>query len=185
MIAVGSTNKIKVQAVEEAAQDYPVLAGLPVQAVAVPSGVADQPMSLEEIITGAKNRAKNAFHLYPECRYSFGIESGLFQVNSVETGFLEASFCCIYDGKNNYVGMSCGFEVPKQILNFVLEKKMDLSQACLHSGITANTHLGSAEGLIGLLTKGRVNRKEYTRQAIVTAMMQVEHAHWYQSCSNQ
>lgn len=181
MIAVGSTNQVKVQAVEELVKEYPDLAGLPVKAVSVPSGVADQPMSLEEIITGAKNRAKNAFAACPDCLYSFGIESGLFQVSSVETGFLEASFCCIYDGKNSYVGMSCGFEVPKKILNFVLEKKMDLSQACYHSGITNNTSLGSAEGLIGLLTKGRVNRKEYTRQSIVTALMQVEHANWYQN----
>lgn len=179
MIAVGSKNVIKVQAVEEVIKEYPSLTECSVQAFAVTSGVSEQPLSLEETILGAQNRAKSAFAACPSCRYGFGIESGLFQVNGTGTGFLEACICCIYDGLNCFVGMSCGFEVPKPILNFVLEKKMDLSQACFHSGITSNQNLGSAEGLIGILTNGRVNRKDYTRQCIVTALMQVEHSHWY------
>ena len=179
MIAVGSKNVIKVQAVEEVIKEYPSLAGCAVQAFAVTSGVSEQPLSLEETILGAKIRAQSAFAVCPSCSYGFGIESGLFQVNGTETGFLEACICCIYNGSNYFVGMSCGFEVPKPILNFVLEKKMDLSQACFHSGITANQNLGSAEGLIGILTKGRVNRKEYTRQCIITALMQVEQSQWY------
>jgi inosine/xanthosine triphosphatase len=180
MIAVGSKNIIKVQAVEEVVKEYPLLAGYSIHAFDVTSGVSNQPLSLEETTLGAKNRAKHAFGACPSCRYGFGIESGLFQVNGTETGFLEACICCIYDGTSHFVGMSCGFEVPKPILNFILEKKMDLAQACFHSGITSNPNLGSAEGLIGILSKGRVNRKEYTRQCIVTALMQVEHSHWYQ-----
>ena len=180
MIAIGSINPVKIQAVEEVVKEYPALTGYSIKTFSVPSGVSDQPLSLDEIIAGAKNRAKSAFDACPGCSYSFGIESGLFPASGVQTGFLEASICCVYDGTQSFIGMSCGFEVPQQILNFVLEKKMDLSQACYHSGITSNTQLGAAEGLIGLLSKGRVNRKDYTRQCIVTALMQVEHANWYQ-----
>lgn len=179
IIAVGTTNQIKIQAVEEIVRDYPQFAHAKVHSFASPSGIADQPLSLEEIITGAKNRAKHAYLACDGCVYSFGIESGLFEAKGVQTGFLEASICCIYDGVDYYTGLSCGFEIPPQILKLVLDHNRDLSQACYESGVTTNTKLGAAEGLVGILTKGRINRKEYTKQCVTTALAQIEHAHWY------
>lgn len=180
IIAVGTTNIIKIQAVEEVIRNYPQLAKANVYSFSVPSEIAEQPLSLEEIITGAKNRAKNAYVACDLCDYSFGIESGLFEANGTQTGFLEACICCIYDGDNYHIGLSCGFEIPPPILTLVLDKKRDLSQACYESGITTNSKLGASEGLIGILTKGRVDRKEYTKQSITTALIQLENAVWYQ-----
>ena len=179
IFAIGTVNPIKVQAVEEVIKDYARFERVSIQSYSVSSEISEQPLSLEEIISGAKNRAKNAYQLCEGCDYSFGIESGLFEAVGTQTGYLEACICCIYDGENHHTGLSCGFEVPPQILGCVLDKNMDLSQACYHSGVTANAKLGSAEGLIGILTKGRVNRKEYTKQCIKMAMVQIEHADWY------
>ncbi len=179
IIAVGSTNQIKVQAVEEVIAGYPDLAQAQVVSLAVPSAISDQPLSLEEVVRGAKNRAENAFAACKGCTYAFGIESGLCEAPGIKTGFLEACICCIYDGKHHMLGLSCGFEIPPAILERVLEEKMDLSQACYHSGITTNAKLGAAEGLIGILTKGRINRKEYTKQCVITALIQLENAPWY------
>lgn len=179
IVAVGTKNNVKVQAVEEVIKGYPYLANAQVQSFSVPSGIAEQPLSMDEIIQGAKNRARNAYSACANCVYGFGIESGLFQVGGSHTGFLEASICCIFNGKQFHMGSSCGFEVPPQILSLVLNKNLDLSQACLESGITANEKLGSAEGLVGLLTKGRINRKEYTKQCIMTALIQLENVEWY------
>jgi inosine/xanthosine triphosphatase len=57
-IAVGSLNPVKVNAVrlalERAGFDFRL------QGVAVPSGVAEQPIGLEEIVSGARRRALNA-----------------------------------------------------------------------------------------------------------------------------
>lgn len=183
IIAIGTTNVIKVQAVEEVLVDYPTLAHAKLISVSVPSGISEQPLSLEEIIKGAKNRAKNAYDACSTCDYSFGIESGLFEAVGAQTGYLEACICCIYDGADTYLGLSCGFEVPPQILQLVLEKDRDLSQACHESGITKNPKLGSAEGLIGILSKGRVTRKEYTKQCIVTALIQLENEALYKQQS--
>ena len=58
---------------------------------------------------------------------------------------------------------------------------MDLSQACLDSGISTNTKIGSTEGLIGILTKGRVDRKEYSKQCVMAAVLQLENNDWYRS----
>ena len=139
----------------------------------------EQPLSLEEIIQGAKNRAYNAFQASQPCSYSIGLESGLFKAPGTMTGFLEASICSIFDGTNHHIGMSCGFEIPPAILELVLTKKLNFSEACHHAKITEHAHLGSKEGLIGLLTKGKIDRKKYTKQSIITALIQLENASWH------
>jgi inosine/xanthosine triphosphatase len=178
-LAIGSTNRVKIEALEEVLKEYPDLAGATVISCVVPSEISEQPLSLEEIIRGAKNRAKNAFTASSGATYAFGIESGLFPAPGTQSGYLEASICAIYDGSCHYIGLSCGFEVPEQILNLVLQEKMDLSQACHHSGVTSDPKLGSGEGLIGILTKGRINRKAYTKQCIMTALVQLENSRFY------
>jgi inosine/xanthosine triphosphatase len=180
LIAIGTTNTAKVQALEEVLKGYSIFENT-VQIIpfSVPSGVSDQPLSLQETIEGAKNRAKNSFIGCDSCSYGFGIESGLLEAPGTRTGFLHVSVCSIYNGKDHYVGLSTGFEVPPAILSLVTDKKMDLSQACLETGISTNTSIGSQEGLVGILTNGRVDRKEYSKQAIRSALVQLEYAEWY------
>lgn len=179
LVAVGSTNEAKVLAVKEIIVSSPQFSKVQVHSIPTHSDVADQPISLQETIRGAKNRAKNAFNKSGECIYSFGIESGLMEAPEVSTGFLHISVCSIYDGENYYTGLSTGFELPPQILELILVKKMDLTQACLYLGISSNEKIGSEEGLIGILTNGKVDRKEYSKQCITTALLQLENAKWY------
>jgi len=51
-IKVGSTNEIKVRAVQEILQDYSHLKDAIISAVDVSSGIADQPKSLEDYPRG-------------------------------------------------------------------------------------------------------------------------------------
>jgi inosine/xanthosine triphosphatase len=178
-LVLGSTNIAKVQALEETVRDYPHLAGATVVSLSVPSDVTDQPLSLEETIQGANNRAKNAFEASHPCSYGIGVESGLCTAPGTETGFLHVSVCSIFNGTRYYAGLSTGFEIPPAILTLLTDKKLDLSQACIESGITTNHQIGSTEGLIGILTKGRIDRKEYSKQAIRSAFIQLECAEWY------
>lgn len=179
IIAVGSTNKAKVAAVKEAVKGYSFLAKHRLFSFSTASGVSSQPLSLEETIRGSKNRAVKAFAVCESCDYSFGIESGLMEAPGTQTGFLNICACTVFDGVDSYLGLSCGFEVPPKILQYVLEQKMDLSQACLTSGITKNAASGSTEGLVGILTNGQIDRKEYTKQSIIPALAQLTHASWF------
>jgi inosine/xanthosine triphosphatase len=181
ILAVGSTTPPKVEAVKEIAKDYPVLGSAQVVPIAVKSGVADQPLSLEETILGAKNRAQQAFQKCEGCHLSFGIESGLMQAPGTQTGYLNVSVCSIYDGKNHHIGLSTGFEVPSPILKLVLEQNIDLNKACYQAGITDKAEVGAEEGLIGILTNGRVTRQQYSRECIARALIQLEHANWFAS----
>ena len=179
IIAVGSTNGVKVSAVEDVIEGYPMFADAKIVSVSVPSDVSDQPLSMEEIITGARNRATKAFEACPGCKYSFGIESGLYEAKGVKTGYLESTICCIYDGKEYHYGLSCGFEIPPKALEAILKKGMNLNDACFEIGLSTNKSLGAAEGLVGLLTKGRINRYDYTKQCVTTALIHLENAKLY------
>ena len=75
----------------------------------------------------------------------------------------------------------CALEIPRKIVEFVVGEKggCDLSQACNRAGIVADEKLGEGQGLIGILTKGRVDRKEYTMQAIKTSLIFLENRKWF------
>eukprot|EP00128_Syssomonas_multiformis_P018868 Colp12_sorted_trinity150504_noHs@16553 len=185
-VVVGSTNEVKIEAVKEVLQEYILFKDVPVAGVKAASEVSEQPMSLEEIIAGAKNRAKNAAAMREDCKYAIGLESGLFPAPGTATGYLEACICAIVvrneEGRfigNAKIGISSGFEVPRAILDIVHNEGLDLSSAVNKAGLSTNPRLGEAEGLIGILTKGRVLRKAYTKQSITMAMLQLENTELY------
>lgn len=179
IISLGSTNPIKIQALEETLKDYPMLEDARILSFAVPSGVSDQPLTLEETIRGAKNRAKHAYEACLVCTYSVGIESGLFEAPGTQTGFLETSVCCIYDGKHYYIGLANSIELPPPILELVLKHNLNLSQACYEVGLASDPKLGASEGLRGILTKSRINRKTNTKFSVISALVQIENPKLY------
>ena len=170
-IVVGSANEVKVNAVKELASDYDFLGGVEVRGVDVPSGVSSQPKSLDETIQGAMNRAKAAFC---ESGYGFGIESGLMQVPHSKTGVMDICVCAIFDGSQVHLGLSSAFECPRDVTELMLGGGIDMQTAFYQCGYTKNPKLGAAEGAIGILTKGRIDRKEYTKQAVRTALIHLE-----------
>ena len=170
-IYIGSTNKVKVDAVREIIEDYPHLNGAEIYPFDVASGVADQPKSLDETIQGAMNRAKAAFE---DCTYSIGLESGLMAVPNTRSGFMDVCVCAIYDGAEYHLGLSSGWEAPKQVMHYMLTEGLNMNDAAHKAGLTKNPNIGSAEGLVGLVTKGRLDRKAYTKEAIRTALIHLE-----------
>lgn len=171
-IIIGTTNKAKIEAVEEIIEDYDFLSGSEIEGVSVESGVSDQPLSLDETITGAMNRARLAFS---NCDYSIGLESGLMTVSKAKSGYMDLCVCAIFDGEEFHLGLSSAWEFPNpEVMKMMLEDGLDMSQAINKIGLTNNPKIGSEEGAIGILTKGRLNRKEYTKQALLTALIHLE-----------
>jgi inosine/xanthosine triphosphatase len=170
-IRVGSANPSKIEAVREILLDYSHLKDFVVAGFEVRSGVSDQPKSLEETIRGAMNRSKGAFD---DCSYSFGIESGLMQVPNTKSGYMDVCVCSIFDGREYHLGLSSAWEAPKQVMELMLQKGLNMSDAAYHAGFTENPNVGAAEGLIGIMTKGRLDRKKYTKEAIRTALIHID-----------
>lgn len=171
-ILVASKNPQKIAAVEEILQDYPHLKDAAVETIDVTTTIQAQPTSLEEIVEGAIQRARNSFG---ECDYSIGLESGLMQVSQTKSGYMDIGACAIYDGTNIHLGLSAAFEAPDpSIFRMVIEEGIELSEATKRVGLTTHEKVGSAEGIVGILTKGRMNRKEQVKQSLRTALIHLD-----------
>lgn len=175
-IKVGSVNQVKVNAVKEVIADYDFLQNGEVVGLGIKSEVSDQPMTLDETITGSINRAKNA---YSDCDLSFGIEDGLMKVPHTKTGYMNICACTIYDGKKFHTGLSSAFEYPIEVTKTILEQKVEVNEAVYRVGLTDNPKVGSFEGAISLLTKGKVSRTDYSKQAVVMALMHLQNPSLY------
>lgn len=168
-ILVASLNKNKIQAVREVFPSHQV------KGIASKSGVGEQPMSLDEIIQGAIFRAKSVFK---ECEYSVGIEDGIAPVPETKSGYMNFCCCAIYDGKRIFLGLGPAFEYPKQCIKRVVEEGITISEA--FAPLTNKPDIGYEEGIIGWLTSGRINRKDYTKLAVEMAKVQMDNARLYE-----
>ncbi len=135
------------------------------------SGVSDQPKSLEETIEGAKNRARKAHN---DCDYSFGIESGLMAVPHTKSGYMDVCACAIFDGSEYHLGLSSAWEAPERVFKLILEDGLDMNEAAYEVGLTKDKKVGSAQGLVGIMTRGRLTRKEYTKEDIRTSLIHID-----------
>lgn len=177
VIYVGSKNPSKINAVERAIVDYEILKRSRVIGLDVNSGVRPQPMSWVEIFLGAERRAKEAAKIGGNCVASIGIESGLVKVSKRDAYINLCAVVVKRDGKYFY-GSSQGFQMPKKIMNHVLRGK-DLSEASHTAKVTTSRNIGSVDGLIEILTGGRISRYDYTIAALKVAFINFENKGLY------
>ena len=78
-VVVGSKNPVKIQATKEAFEKLWPKKNRSVIGLEVKSGVSDQPMSDEESIKGASNRAKKALKT-GKADFGIGFEGGLHKI---------------------------------------------------------------------------------------------------------
>ena len=60
-----------------------------------------------------------------------------------------------------------GFLFPKAML----KDGLNMNDAAYKAGMTKDLNGGSAEGLVGVVTKGRLTRKEYTKESITRELV--------------
>lgn len=175
-IHIGSKNETKVGAVTEGLNVYPLFAQAEFVPIDVQIDVYGHPKTLEDILSGAIARAKQAFG---DCDYSVGIESGLMPVPQTKTGFIELAVCAIFDGEEVHLGFAPAFEWPRAVAEGILNQGLDGSQAMKAAGLTGLEKIGTEKGAISLLTKGRMDRKEQNRLAVQMALIHLENPEHY------
>jgi len=174
-IIVGSKNPVKIAAVKEVIADYGWQAKIISKAST--SNVREQPLTLAETVLGAKMRAKNA---YQDLCFSIGIESGLMQIPSTEEDVMNVCICSVFDGMQHHLGMSCGYRIPKTVATLLMQNdKIDMNEAMQRLKLTDHPRLGSHEGSIGLFSNGRITRKDYCKQSLITALIAIENGHFF------
>lgn len=160
-VVVGSTNPVKISAVEES---FSLAFGdVEVKGVEVDSGVGPEPIE-EEAVEGAINRARKAMELLPS-DFSVGIEGGLFHLHG---RYYFAGFIAIMrkDGLMS-TGTSGWFECPQKLLRRVLRGE-ELGK--IMDEITGGKDTKKKEGAIGYFTRGIVDRKELYKHGVLMAL---------------
>lgn len=102
------------------------------------------------------------------CSFGVGIEAGMYPVSEVETEYMDASICAIYDGEKYYIGFSPSFEYPQNAVTRVLQGE---EIGYMHD-IFGSTAKGR-KGAIGVLTSGRVYRDELEEYAVIMALTKI------------
>ena len=163
---VGSLNPVKVNAAHNTLtkvleQDFEV------QGIAVPSGVADQPMSEEETRQGAVNRieAMRALHNgeQPDAWY-VAIEGG---VDVFEDGPATFAYVVIYHCGRMSVGRSANLPLPISVFQ-ALQRGDELGTVM--DALFNTTNVKQKGGAIGLLTHNHANRQSVYEVALTLAM---------------
>jgi len=169
-IAVGTLNNGKIQSVKNGLSRYEDYLSAEIIGVKVDSGVSNQPIGLEETIVGAQNRARLAFDSVG-AEFGFGLESGIFLVPQTKSDYMDTTACAIYDGKEFHLGLSSCFEYPREMIKKVLVEGKDIGEVALEMGFSDNKNFAEKEGMIGILTKGVIDRANYSEQAVHMAMI--------------
>jgi inosine/xanthosine triphosphatase len=178
VLAVGSARKPKLAAVREAADGMldllPVGTSFEIVGVEVESGVNHTPLSREQSMCGARQRADALIKIAQEQRkawnYFVGLEGGLDSV--LEDGqrrvFLE-SWAYVSDGTRGHFGRSGAIELPEALAEEVFVKGTELSIAIDQSAGQAG--IRDAQGAWGVLSANKITRQESFRVALIAAFV--------------
>ena len=169
IIAVGSTNPVKVNAVKKAFARY--FGEIEVVSIRVRTTVSPQPITIEETIKGAVERGYNALKMVKNATYGVGIEAGFIRVPFTITGFFDLQLCAIVDEDNRVtLGASAAFEFPLEAVEKVLKGEVKESEEVMEK-IAGIKSIGDKIGAIGYLSKGFMLREDLGIQAVTSALI--------------
>ncbi len=168
VVAAGTRNPTKLKAVENGFLHY--FEKVVVKSFDVESGVHHQPKCLEEMVTGASNRAKAAFEKCGNADYGVGIESGLISVPSTSK-HLTTGLTVIFDGKNSHVGIAPAFELPLKVVKKVLNEDSELGSVI--DELVGRKDVKHSEGAVGVLSKGKFTRDKMLELGVALALVPI------------
>lgn len=176
IIAVGSTRKPKLAAVREAVDGMSQLlaaqTSIEIVGVEVESGVNHTPLSREESMRGARQRAAWLEQVSKQeakpWNYFVGLEGGLDSVieNGERRVFLE-SWAYVSDGSRGYFGRSGAVELPEALAEEVFVRGTELSMAI--DQFVGEAGIRDAQGAWGVLSGNKITRQEAFRVALIAA----------------
>ena len=189
-VAVGSTNDVKISAVTSVFRRAFPDVQVHVRSIGVESGVPSQPTTERETRCGAVQRAREAAAqatnwFEGNANFSVGIEGGVREVQGKRRdGFVLGTMECFawvaVLCHNDRWGLSrtASVELPPVVSKFLREGKE------LGDAIDSTFNLRDskrADGAVGALTRGLMNRTEYYEHALVLALVPFLNAHLYDS----
>lgn len=180
VFAVGTLNEGKLASVRAALAGWDQ-DGINVtyKGVSVPSGVADQPIGIDETVRGAENRAKAAYYEVEDATVGIGIESGVVQVGAK---LFDVAACSVFESRSGsrdpgqsaqedylyHTGLSSMFALPPKVARVFLEVGYNQAFESSFPGIDADATGG---GVLSLMSEGRLSRPGQMAEAVNNALM--------------
>jgi inosine/xanthosine triphosphatase len=190
-IAAGSTRRPKLHAVQEAADLFRCYFSpdttIEVHGYEVESGVSHTPLSREELMQGARQRAETLMArlaaIGDAANFYVGMEGGLDVVE--EQGrrrvFLE-SWAYVTDKERGHFGCSGSIEIPEALAEEVVIRGTELSAAI--DDFAGQAGIRDAQGAWGVLSGNLILRQESFRVAVVAAFAPFYNHRLYQAAKS-
>jgi len=171
-IILGSKNPAKLEAVRLAfSRFFPNENVIEVEGQSAPSGVSDQPMSHEETVTGAINRALYCKGHY-EGDFFVGLEGGIAEFPATKELCL-TSWAVLVAKDNERIGKGGGemLVLPLELCELLSQYKELAPAADIYF---KKYNVRENEGTVGALTKGLVSRSQWFEKALILALASFE-----------
>ncbi len=180
-VRVGSTNPPKLEGVRLALAAY--CPNVETVGVAVESGVPEQPRGFAEIQRGARNRAAAARES-GACDLAIGYEDGLVELAGA--GWLNVGCAALVGAEHTSVGLSSGFAYPLACVAPAVERGEDIGSVFdafwrRHREPAIREPSALSTGNVGKLSAGVLTRAEYTRHAVLCALVSWLHPDLYEA----
>lgn len=159
-IAVGSLNRVKVEAVRNVMER--IYGDVRITAVDAKSGVPDQPFE-EQTRRGAENRARGALG---DHAMAVGIEAGVYEFPD---GLYDVQQCCIVTSDGGITrGQGSGFRYPDEVADLV---RAGSTVGDAFARLYGREGIGKKGGAVGMLSRGLLDRLSLTEQSVTAAMI--------------
>jgi inosine/xanthosine triphosphatase len=168
-VAVGSQNPVKIEATRLAFEAVWPEESWEVVGTDVSSGIADQPMSDEESITGATNRAKAAIEAV-QSDYGVGLEEGIQQMGE---RYFDCGWIVVVNGAGILgIGSTAQVLVPLKMMELI---KGGMELGDVNDVIFEGTNTKHGQGHFGLMTGNVITRMDVYQDGIVMALARFIH----------
>ncbi len=178
-IGIGSTNKAKLSAVKSAfgkLQQAFFFSGLnQAEFTAIPTKttIPDMPLSLEQIVEGAVQRAYFVFENVPDLDIALGLEGGVFPLASPsllgKSQYFLQNWVFAYNGEKGYLGSSPALNLPEKIITAIYEEQRELAEVI--DEFSGKNDVRSKEGAFGILTRNLLTRSASFEIAVINSMI--------------
>ena len=165
-VYIGSQNPVKIECTRIGFQEvFGNVDNYEFIGQSVDSGVSDQPMTSEETLQGAKNRAQNLKLAYPDGEYFVGIEGGIQERDEEMEAF---AWILISGNELSGKAQTSTFQLPPKIVELI-RKGVELGHA--DDIVFRRNNSKQGNGAVGILTNNVIDRVEYYRHAVVLALI--------------
>ena len=164
-VIIASKNPVKVNCTKEGFKNIFPDQAYDFEGISVPSDVSDQPMTDQETLQGAMNRAKNAQKEVPEADFWVGIEGGIDQTYD---GILAFAWVVIVSEDRTGKSRTSTFYLPPKVVELI-NQGIELGHA--NDQVFGEKNSKHKGGAVGSLTGGVLGRTAYYVQAVMLALV--------------